>query len=300
MYSEERGERKLRYSGKIKELNHIIISDPSYDEGVYCRYERNKLKEKNWLADIDIYPVSMPVTDEIEMKGIEFYILLHRDKHSELKEEGTIQHLKGIKVEEIEIGIDTACVALGVNDRAGEIINARGEWQPTCALKTLSDGMFGTVREGKIGNEYMFMCISGYLDEDTGYSMEDIIDYLQYQLEITDLSKNMEKSYMIRQEKLLEKMSEVALRFRELTKEDPHLIEFFNKGDRFSNISFAEAYLAEIDLRNMQREVGNLEGEIEKSPYSGEQEKLIDKYTKLEMEYENIERKIEENIDMEI
>ena len=33
---------KLRYKGKIKELNHIIISDPSYDESVTCRYEKNK------------------------------------------------------------------------------------------------------------------------------------------------------------------------------------------------------------------------------------------------------------------
>lgn len=290
----------MRYSGKIKELNHIIISDPTYDDEVNCRYERNKLKEKNWLVDIDIYPVSTTITDEIEIKGIEFYILLHRDKHSELKEEGTIQHLKGFKVEETDIGIDTACVALGVNDRADEIIDAREDWQPECALRTLSDGIFGTVREGKFGNEYMFMCISGYLDEDTGYSMEDIIDYLQYQLEITDLSKNMEKSYMIKQEKLLEEMSQVALQFRELTKEDPHLIEFFNKGDRFSSVSFAEAYLAGIDLRNMQMEIGNLEGEIEKSPYSREQEKLIDKFTKLEIEYENIEGKIEENTNMEI
>ena len=30
--------------GRIKELNHIIISDPSYDESVTCRYEKNNLK----------------------------------------------------------------------------------------------------------------------------------------------------------------------------------------------------------------------------------------------------------------
>lgn len=53
---------KLRYKGKIKELNHIIISDPSYDESVTCRYENNNLKEKDWYVDIDI----KPTVDEIE------------------------------------------------------------------------------------------------------------------------------------------------------------------------------------------------------------------------------------------
>ena len=53
---------KLRYKGKIKELNHIIISDPSYDESVTCRYEKNNLKEKNWYVDIDI----KPTVDKIE------------------------------------------------------------------------------------------------------------------------------------------------------------------------------------------------------------------------------------------
>lgn len=46
----------MRYKGKIKELNHIIITDPSYDESVTCRYEKNNLKEKDWYVDIDIKP----------------------------------------------------------------------------------------------------------------------------------------------------------------------------------------------------------------------------------------------------
>ena len=40
----------MRYKGKIRELNHIIISDPSYDESVTCRYENNNLKEKDWYV----------------------------------------------------------------------------------------------------------------------------------------------------------------------------------------------------------------------------------------------------------
>ena len=140
---------KLRYKGKIRELNHIIISDPSYDESVTCRYEKDNLREKDWYVDIDI----KPTIDKIEaftFRGTEFFLFLYKDKKlCELKENGTISYLKGIKLNEIEIGMDTACVALGIDKKAKEIIDLRDDWQPECSLNTLTDGIFGTVKEGK-------------------------------------------------------------------------------------------------------------------------------------------------------
>lgn len=178
----------MRYRGKIKELEHIIISDPSYDESVTCRYEAKKLNEKNWLIDIDIKPV-IEKYENFTMKGTEFFLFLCKDKRfATLKDNGTISYLKGINIKETEIGMDTACVAIGINENAQEIVKFREDWQPECSLNTLTDGIFGTVKEGKIGNELSFIWLSGYLDEDAGYSMEDIIDYLQYQLNITDLT----------------------------------------------------------------------------------------------------------------
>lgn len=291
----------MRYRGKIKELDHIIVSDPSYDEDVTCRYERNNLNEENWLIDIDINLVTTPITEEFDAKGTEFFLFLHKDKKlCGLKENGTISYLRGIKLNEIDIGIDTACVALGMNEKAKEIIEFRDDWQPECSLNTLSDGIFGTVKEGKIGDDVVFIWISGYLDEDTGYSIEDIIDYLQYQLNITDLSKDIERPYIIKQQNLLEKMSDINLKFRELTKEDSNLIKLFDKDNRFSNISFAGTYLAGIAVRNEQRKAGTLEGKMEKSPYSKQQENLIEEHTKLRKEYEKTEQEIENNIDMDI
>lgn len=110
----------------------------------------------------------------------------------------------------------------------------------------------------------------------------------------------MEKIYYIKQDEVMKKMSEVILCFRELTREEPYLIEFFNGDNRFSNVTFAEAYLAGMDLRNKQRENGNLDGKIEKSPYSKEQERLINEYTRLKAEYERLECKIEKDIDLEM
>lgn len=291
----------MRYKGKIKELNHIIISDPSYDENVTCRYEKDNLKEKNWNVDIDIHPTIDKIED-FTIKGTEFFLLLSKDKRlSELRENGTIRYLSGLEIKETEIGMDTACVALGINEKADEIIELRDDWQPECSLNTLTDGIFGTVKEGKLNdNHTVFIWLSGYLDEDTGYSIEEIVDYLQYQLNIVDLEKDKEKPIIIRQQNLLEKMTEIELKFKEITKEDPQLLNFFDKDNRFSNISFAGTYLAGIAVRNEQRKAGNLEGKMEKSPYSKQQEKLIEQYTNLRVEFEKKENELENNIDMEV
>lgn len=288
----------MRYRGKIKELNHIIISDPSYDESVTCRYEKNNLKEKNWSVDIDIKPVVEKI-ENFTVKGTEFFLFLSKDRRlSELKENGTICYMSGVKLEETEIGMDTACVALGINEKADEIIELRDDWQPECSLNTLTDGFFGTVKEGKLENHTVFVWVSGYLSEDTGYSIEDIIDYLQYQLNITELEKDIVKPIVIRQETNLEKMTRLALQFKEVTKEDPKLLRFFNKDKRFSNINFAGTYLAGIEVRNKEREAGNLDGKMEKSPYSKSQEKLIKEYTELQIEFEKTEKEMDNNIDI--
>lgn len=179
----------MRYKGKIDNLNHIIISDPSYDESVTCRYEKDNLKEKDWYVDIDIKPVVDKIED-FTIKGTEFFLFLSKDRRlSELRENGTIRYLSGIELEENEIGMDTACIALGINEKADEIIELRNDWQPECSLNTLTDGLFGKVKEGKLQDHTVFVWVSGYLDQDTGYSMDDVVDYLQYQLNISELEK---------------------------------------------------------------------------------------------------------------
>lgn len=292
----------MRYKGKIKELNHIVVSDPTYERNVWCRYEKNNLNERNWEIDIDIYPVETPINDEISVKGTEFYLFLYKDKRiCKLKDNGTISYFKGIELKETDIGMDTACVALGINDKAKEINDSQDDWKPEFALNTLTDGIFGTVKEGIAkGNQTVFIWISGYLDEDTGYTMDEIIDYLKEQLNITELEKDLQRPYIIKQENLLAKMRDITLKFKEITKEDSKLLQFFNKDNRFSNISFAGTYLAGIAVRNEQRKAGNLEGEMEESPYSKQQENLIDEYTKLRVEFEKTEQEIENNMNIEI
>lgn len=290
----------MRFNGKIEEINHIVISDPSYGEDVTCRFERKGLNEKNWAIDIDIESVEDKF-DDFVIRGIQFYVFLTKDRRlSELEEKGTIKYLNSVKIEETEIGMDTACVAIGINKNAKEIIDSRDYWQPECSLNTLTDGLFGTVKEGKFNNHTVFIWLSGYITEDAGYSKEEIIDYLKEQLNIKDLQKGIRRTIVIGKETTKDRMDRLASRFKEVTEDNPKLLKFFKEDKRFSNISFAGTYLAGMDLRNEQRKAGKLEGELEKSPYNKSQERMINEYIFLQKQYEKEMDEFENNIDMDI
>jgi len=230
------------------------------------------------------------------LEGTDIFILLHNPKtHCELKNEGSFSYLSENKITETDIGIDTACVALGINKFAKEINNSTEDWQPDCSLRTLSDGIFGSVKEGKVGEDINFIWISGYLDSDTGYSFEDIIDYLERQLNITELKYNHEKTFSLKQEQLLEKITEVAKSFKENTKEETKLLSYFkNIGIKNDPISLNDAsrVLNLLNKRNELRKQNLLDGEIEKSPFSEAQEKLIHEFNKLNEEYQEVEMEL--------
>ena len=179
----------MRYNGKINNLNHIVVSDPSYKKDVWCRYEIDDLKEKNWIVNLDINHKTEKVED-FDTSYIEFSLLIKKaDNVCNLAKDG-ITYLKKIKLKEYEIGMDTACIALGINDNAKEIINSHDEWQPSCSIRTGTDGFFGEVKEGKDSNNNLcFLYITGYLDDDMGYETDYLKDYLLDQFEIKDLQQ---------------------------------------------------------------------------------------------------------------
>lgn len=178
----------MKYNGKIKNINHIVVSDPSYEKDVWCRYEKEGIDEKNWLVNLKIEEVEEEI-DDFKVSGVEFYMLLKKDKDICEITDNNIRYLSNIKTTKTDIGMDTACIALGVNEKAKEIINSQSKWQPKCAIRTGTDGMFGEVMEGKTEEDLSFILITGYLSEDTGYDIESFFDYLITQFEIIDLVK---------------------------------------------------------------------------------------------------------------
>ena len=80
-------------------------------------------------------------------------------------------------------------------------------------------------------------------------------------------------------------MKELREEFRLNTISDQHLLEHFkddNPKDRFSSIMVAGSILGGIQLRNIWRENGKLDGEKEVFPYNEKQIEMIDKYNRLE------------------
>lgn len=179
----------MKFGGKIKELNQIIVSDPSYGKDTYCRYEKDNINSKNMDISIEIHDYSEKI-EGLQINGIEFYILISRSKEPcQLFEDGSFTHYEKDKIKKTEIGIDTSCVALGINTFADNIRKAQRKWHPPVALETLSDGLFGTVIEGMEDEELDFIFISGFLDEDTQYSIDDVLNYISTHFEITGLYK---------------------------------------------------------------------------------------------------------------
>lgn len=177
------------YKGQIEQINKVVVSDPSYKEDVWCRYESQNFASGPWNVQLSVNDITDSING-FELKGVRFNILLHiGDKNRcELHMDGSGFSLPAdLEAKEYEIGMDTACVALGINDVADEIKASREEWKPGCGLNTLTDGFFGDVYEGSYNGKIHLLCVSGYLDEDTGYSVDDIVNYLSSNFKIENL-----------------------------------------------------------------------------------------------------------------
>lgn len=170
----------MKFSGKCVSIDRIVVSDPSYDENVWCRYENNDIKGKDWNVVGFINDVSENY-EGISITGKEFTIALNSPSpfaKLTLKEDGSFAYWERVKLNKFTVGMDTACVGFGVNENADEIKARRDDYHPDNCLKTLTDGEFGEVFEGVYNGEVQFVVISGYLDEDAGYSKQDILDYI--------------------------------------------------------------------------------------------------------------------------
>ncbi len=186
----------MRYKGKIDYINHIVVSDPTYNKDVWCRYENNDLDEQNWIVNLSIDLVKEKVADYI-IKSYYFELLLKKNEHDcELINDGKVRYSKRNKINQYDIGIDTACISLGINEYANEIINSKEEYQPDCSLNTGTDGIFGSVLEGTKKNKINFILISGCFDESM-IEENELLVYLERQFKIKDLKVVKDDNYAL-------------------------------------------------------------------------------------------------------
>ena len=178
----------MRYTGKIEKIDNIVVSDPSYKKDVWCRYERENIKGKNWVVSLDIEEQKEKIGGK-KYKFIDVNVLLSKDSSfCILDRVSNICYASDIETKKTKIGIDTACVALGINEKANVINNTQDEWQPNYALKIGNDGICGEVIEGCKDDEVKFIYISTSFDGEILKSKK-IFDYIIKQLEIVNLKK---------------------------------------------------------------------------------------------------------------
>lgn len=114
----------MKYRGRIESINNIVVSDPSYGKNVWCRYERNSINDINWMVNLNIEHTETKLDDYV-IKGNEFSVLLHKnEKDCSLDDEGTLRYLNNIEIKDYTIGMDSACVALGINEKANKILDS--------------------------------------------------------------------------------------------------------------------------------------------------------------------------------
>ena len=101
---------------------------------------------------------------------------------------------------------------------------------------------------------------------------------------------------------IIEKKENLRRLFRQDVKSDINVLNKFSdkeEREKATDIQIAGVILAKVELRNIQREHNNLDGEIEEYPYTENQIKMIDDYKELENMLEEIDNYVENNIDME-
>lgn len=119
---------------------------------------------------------------------------------------------------------------------------------------------------------------------------------------VSEIAHNTDRVAVNEYLKNQKEMEKLRYEFKQSTINDKKLQEHFKDDkptDRFSNIMVAGAIISGIDLRNFQRELGNLDGKKEQIPYNEEQLKMIDKYNELKKTLDSLEQYAEENFSNE-
>lgn len=197
-----------RYQGKINNLKKLVVSDPHYKKDVWCRYGKDFKEAKDWNLDLALTNYD-EVIDGSHIKGASFILILTDPdiKNSDKlifvgKDEMDLLCSKSLLTNKTDIGMDTAQISIGVNQKADEIdsysekvnnpeneLDVLDDYRPSLALGTLTDGHFGEVIEYTNNkNELVGISLTGWFCDDTNYSNDDILNYLEDRLEIKNLT----------------------------------------------------------------------------------------------------------------
>ena len=115
---------------------------------------------------------------------------------------------------------------------------------------------------------------------------------------VSEIAHNIDNVTTTEYLKNAKEMEMLRYEFKNNTINDKKLQEHFkDRKDKFFEIMVAGTIIGGIDLRKLQRDLGNLDGEEEKFPYNEEQLKMIDRYIELEHRQEELSNSAEEEME---
>ena len=183
--------------------------------------------------------------------------------------------------------------AIGLDEKEIESYN-NFAWDLDREYSSPKDFIVAQLKNNKEKSENEIENIDNELSKfETDVEIEEI---LESKMQNNTLNKDEMKAIYEEIEKI---MQDVKEDFKMITENDSNLIEHFkdtSSKDTFSNIMVAGTILGGIELRNLQRENGKLDGEKEVFPYNKEQIKLIDRYNKLQETIDKMEQYAEQNL----
>lgn len=217
MLEQLKEEIKIEIKGKLKNIKKIVVSDPSYRSDVWCRFEKEIKEKQNYLIELGIYNETGEI-DGYNYDGIKIKIVLLNETFSFFSEESLLKNQNNksnfnyndsnslLKKDDFEIGMNTAKISFGVNEKANKIIAHSYKEEKTedllsnldlpFALNTGTDGYFGNVTmiTAKKTDIPVKIEIDGYLSSDMGYSFEELKDYFieQFQIKKVDIDYDKE------------------------------------------------------------------------------------------------------------
>lgn len=124
---------------------------------------------------------------------------------------------------------------------------------------------------------------------------EELYDLSTRVSEIAHNIDNMPMTEYLENAKEIEKLRS---EFESITIKDKKLQEYFkNSRYRYFDIMVAGTIIGGIDVRNLQRDLGNRDDKQEQNPYNEEQIKMIDRFTELEHRQEELRNSAEEEME---
>lgn len=247
------------------------------------------IKENEYPKDLNNYLTEMLEQNKLTYENLKYlYNKLYKDKPLYIRQNlFTVSQflIKGYSIEEAEEIANLLPDANGLN--------------VFCQDKKEKDDLFN---KPCLDLEFAYMQYDYYKNiKDTknrAYEIikEDIelttVQQREIEVQIKNLGINTSQKLKESYETIDKEIKKLKTEFDKNTSNDEKLAEYFKDDDpkdRYKDIILASTILTGIQLRNIWRDNGNLDGEKEEYPYNEEQRDMIHKYNRLEETLEKLE-----------